>query len=61
MKKIEFDSEYGRTGFIWMELSPCHVCGEKSMCLNIDSSEDEYGPGIICKKCVEKMFDEASE
>ena len=56
MKK-SFNAAHARIGEIWVENGKCDVCNEDKPCLNIDSSEDEYGAGKICKKCIKDMFD----
>jgi hypothetical protein len=53
-----FEAKYGRTGIIWIEKATCDRCGVEAEVLRIDSSEDEYGPGSICRACVNNAFDE---
>ena len=55
-----FKAGYGRTGEIWVENLGCSVCLELKVCLVMDSSEDEYGPGSICQDCINKSFQDAA-
>jgi hypothetical protein len=52
----EWDSAYGRKGTIRLALHECHVCRQAKICLLIDSSEKEYGPGAICADCANNAF-----
>ena len=54
----EYPAGHNRTGQIWLEQEECDVCGEYKVCIAIDSSEEEYGPGHICQACAEQMFQE---
>ena len=57
MDKITFEAGYGETGKIWLNtLEPCAVCKQSAVCLNIDSSDGEYGSGAVCKPCIDKLF-----
>jgi len=60
MKSIvsKFKAHYARIGVIGVDTEPCHVCGNVTDVISIDSSEGEYGPGYICKDCVIKAFEE---
>lgn len=53
-----FEANYERTGTINVGTGTCHVCSNVTDVTSIDSSEDEYGPGCICKDCVMKGFGE---
>jgi len=53
----EFEASYGYTGYINIKTTFCDCCKEKLVCICIDSSEDEYGPGCICKICILKNFE----
>ncbi len=52
---ITFEAGYDRTGVIWIEICKCSVCKNMKKCLCIDSSAEEYGPGNICKDCINEM------
>ena len=56
---ITFKARYERTGVIKAIVGTCNVCNEEATVISIDSSENEYGPGCICKKCATKLFKEA--
>jgi hypothetical protein len=51
-----FNAAYGRVGVIWIDENTCDLCGEETRCLNIDSSEGEYGEGSVCELCTKKIF-----
>lgn len=54
---VTFEAGYDRVGTIEMVQGTCVVCGEQNiMVLSVDSSEGEYGPGSICKECIDNMF-----
>jgi len=53
----EFEASHSRTGYINIETTICDCCKEELVCICIDSSEDEYGPGCICKRCILKSFE----
>lgn len=49
----KFVSSYDRSGYIALsDEHECDCCGNKRLCIEIDSSGDEYGPGKICLQCV---------
>lgn len=53
-----FEAKYDRFGYI--KLSDdyvCDKCGLPGVCIVIDSSMDEYGPGKICIECVEESLE----
>tara|TARA_X000001382_G_C3142205_1_gene169930 strand:- start:239 stop:676 length:438 start_codon:yes stop_codon:yes gene_type:complete len=52
---IKFKAAYNRQGAIWLEQSHCCSCNEISLCINIDSSEGEYGAGSICQECLVQL------
>ena len=57
MTEIKFKAGYNRRGRIWIEKSAfCESCKEDKVCLAVDSSEDEYGPGFICAECIDLLF-----
>ena len=58
---IYFKAEYERSGTILIDENECKKCYKFKKCLCIDSSEGEYGPGNICKECIEEMFKECLE
>jgi len=53
-----FTAHYGRIGLIAIIVSKCTVCEQEKEVISIDSSEGEYSPGYICKKCALKAFEE---
>ena len=61
-KIVGFTGGYDRTGLICIDQHPeveCGVCHRTNIpVIMIDSSEDEYGSGNICKECAEKAFAE---
>lgn len=55
--EFQFEDVYGiERGDIWLEKCNCDVCKGDDVCICIDSSDTEYGPGCICKSCAEKAF-----
>ena len=56
----EWDASYSRKGTIEIGDATCNVCGRDKVCLMIDSSEEEYGPGAICADCVSRAFQQAA-
>jgi len=53
------DGRYGREVIIHVvEDAECLVCKEKKICLYADSSEEEYTEIIICRSCIDTMFQE---
>jgi len=64
MKKLitSFDAKYERFGYINLsDEYECDKCGNKRICVVIDSSMDEYGPGKVCVQCIKESFDEYCE
>jgi len=53
---VTFDAAYDRTGTISAELDTCHRCKQEKLCISIDSSDGEYGPGNICLECATDML-----
>ena len=57
-----FRGSYDRRGLVCIDQHPeteCNVCNRTNIpVIMIDSSEDEYGSGNICKECAEKAFAE---
>ena len=53
---IYFRANHQRSGTILIDENECKKCYKFKGCLCIDSSEEEYGPGTICKECIEEMF-----
>lgn len=51
-----FKAAYGREGLIWVDKSKCDLCDKEVTCINIDSSEGEYGSGKVCELCTKKIF-----
>jgi hypothetical protein len=53
-----FKAKYDRFGYIKIaEDCICDVCGaDRQTCIVIDSSMDEYGPGKICKFCIDIAY-----
>lgn len=61
MKKkliASWKAKYGRIGSIWITTDVCHKCQKITTVMAVDSSQDEYGPGYICKSCIIKAFKE---
>lgn len=40
----------------WMDEAECGACGNQTLCLLTDSSDDEYGPVRLCQSCITAMF-----
>jgi len=55
-KIYRFKAFYDRTGTIFIGEHKCHICNIKKDVLCIDSSENEYGPGCVCKDCIDNLF-----
>ena len=55
-KAYDFDAGYDRIGTIKTSVDKCCVCKKVEKCLAIDNSEEEYLPGKICKRCIDKLF-----
>lgn len=53
---ITFNAKWNRAGTIKLERRRCNGCRKRKLCLCIDSSEGEYGPGCICQDCVNELF-----
>ncbi|MHA2219439.1 MAG: hypothetical protein ACXACY_26310 [Candidatus Hodarchaeales archaeon] len=51
-------AKYGRLGSIWLTTHICHKCTKTTVVMAVDSSQDEYGPGYICKNCIINAFEE---
>jgi hypothetical protein len=49
-------SAYGRSVLIELRPAVCHVCDCNKLCVSIDTSDDEYGPGNICRDCADDAF-----
>lgn len=54
---IGFKALWDRRGTIYIDVQKCDACHKEEMCLCIDSSEEEYGPGCVCKQCVLELFE----
>ena len=48
-------ARYNRECVFWIDRNDCPGCGRNTNCLHADSSEDEFGPAIICLDCVAEM------
>ena len=55
---IKFKALWERVGIIDIDVATCDVCNEETLCLVIDSSAEEYGPGRICKDCANSLFEQ---
>lgn len=53
---VTFEAGYNRKGIITVQEDTCARCGEHAACIYVDSSEDEYGPGLICLSCATKLI-----
>ena len=60
-KIYKFSASYERIGTIFVGEHVCHICDKKKNVLCIDPSEDEYGPGCICKDCIDNLLREVVE
>ena len=47
---------YSSTLEAWVEHDPCDGCGQLGDCLHTDSSQGEYGPVILCVRCITAML-----
>ena len=50
------EGRYSSTHEAWVEHAPCDGCGELGDCLHTDSSGREYGPVILCVRCITAML-----
>ena len=48
-------ARYNRECVFWIDRNDCPGCGRNTNCLHADSSEDEFGPAIICLDCAAEM------
>lgn len=53
-----FEAGYNRKGIIAIKDGICHVCEQGKPVLTIDTSENEYGDGMICLDCIQTSFKE---
>lgn len=53
-----FDAYYGRRGQIVVADGKCDACRKKARVIIIDSSQNEYNPGAICKSCCLEAFEQ---
>lgn len=52
-----FEAKYERFGYIKLsDEHECDCCGNKRICVVIDSSMDEYGPGKVCTQCIDDVL-----
>jgi len=52
-----FEAKYDRFGYINLsDEYECDCCGNKRICVVIDSSMDEYGPGKVCTQCIDDVL-----
>lgn len=49
------DASYNRSKDVTLTPGTCDVCGSETEVLNTDTSDGEYGPVQLCKKCIDKM------
>lgn len=54
--RISGAAKYGRDAYIWVEETRCPSCRERKLSLHTDSSDDEYGPVVLCFGCIEEVF-----
>jgi len=52
---------YSRTGTIRVLEGCCDVCSVYKLVIAIDSSEEEYEAGLICRSCVNEAIEEGLE
>lgn len=52
-------SQYGRHVTIAIADTRCHVCKQAKRCIAIDTSDEEYGSGCICRECALQAFADA--
>ena len=50
------EGNYSRHLEAWVERAECSACGETCDCLHTDSSGREYGPVILCVRCIMAML-----
>ncbi len=56
LRAIEFNAGDDRQGLIWVEEAECHGCGKTKPCLLIDFSGRKYGPGALCRECIDLLW-----
>lgn len=56
--EVNFTAGYGRPEIFEISKGICHRCEKPSLCLCVDSSDEEYEPGRICLPCVKALFAE---
>ena len=50
-------SNYNRRVQAWVQGAvTCRVCRQVKVCLCVDTSDGEYGPGEMCLDCVQAAF-----
>ena len=49
---------YSRTGTAILKQDICDICSDKSTCLTVDTSDEEYGSVPICIYCINCVYDE---
>lgn len=56
MIEFVFDAAYNRWGYARVDHGKCTRCDGETTCLITDTSEDEYGPCVLCRPCIEELF-----
>ena len=50
-------ASYSRKKYAWRaRATKCDGCDRERVCVKFDSSDDEYGPIVVCRGCVNEMF-----
>lgn len=52
----KFNGGYGREGNIWLEEEKCSLCGNTTVCIASDGSEEEYDYACMCLSCIRSAF-----
>ncbi len=53
-----FKADLCKIGRIWLKDDMCNVCNHEKVVIAIDSSENEYSPGCICRECAIRIFND---
>lgn len=56
VKEKHISSAYGRTLTAYLEYSKCMITGEETWCICIDTSDDEYGVGVVSIKHINEVL-----
>lgn len=58
--KDDIPCYHGRGGKVELKLAKCHITGEETICISMDSSEGEYGYINVSLKFIKTLIDELS-